>query len=159
MEAQGTALYRADPRFKHEVAAQPGGDHLQACFACGACTAGCPVAEIDSAYNPRRIVRQVLLGLEEEVLKSDLLWLCTTCFTCYAHCPQDVKFTDIMGVLRKMAVERGYVHPSFVQRLEDADEYCQSLRRSLALNLLKDKEHPGAFDPKKAQGLLGEDEI
>ncbi len=159
MEAQNTALYRVDPRFKHEVAAQPGGDNLQACFACGACTAGCPVTEIDAAYNPRRIIRQVLLGLEEEVLKSDLLWLCTTCFTCYAHCPQDVKFTDIMGVLRNMAVERGYVHPSFTQRLEDADEYCQSMRRRLALHLLKDKDQAGTFDPKNAEGLLGEDEV
>ncbi|MEW6524371.1 MAG: 4Fe-4S dicluster domain-containing protein [Bacillota bacterium] len=146
MEAQGTAIRRLDPRFKYRVAARPGGENIKACFACGVCTAGCPVAEIDEAYNPRRIIRQVLLGLEEEVLTSDLLWLCTTCFTCYAHCPQDVKFTDIMGVLRQMAVEQGYVHPTFVGRLEAMDELCQRLRRDMALVLLKEKTQAGEFD-------------
>jgi len=139
-------VYRLDPRFKYRVAARPGGEHIMACFACGVCTAGCPVSEIDPAYNPRRIIRQVLLGLEEEVLKSDLIWLCTTCFTCYAHCPQNVKFTDVMGVLRQLAEERGYVHPAFVERLEAVDELCQRIRRDLARVLLRDKDQAGPFD-------------
>lgn len=144
-------VYRLDPRFKYRVAARPGGEQIMACFACGVCTAGCPVSEIDPAYNPRRIIRQVLLGLEDEVLKSDLIWLCTTCHTCYAHCPQNVKFTEIMGVLRQLAQERGHVHPAFVQRLEAMDEFCQRLRRELAGLLLKDKDRAGAFD---AQAVL-----
>lgn len=141
-------VYRLDPRFKYRVAARPGGEHLMACFACGVCTAGCPVSEIDPAYNPRRIIRQVLLGLEEEVLKSDLIWLCTTCHRCYAHCPQDVKFTEVMAVLRQLAEERGYVHPHFVERLEAVDELCQRLRRDLACHLLKEKDQPGAMDAR-----------
>jgi len=142
---QESTVYRLDPRFKYRVAARPGGEQIMACFACGVCTASCPVSEIDQAYNPRRIIRQVLLGLEEEVLKSDLIWLCTTCFTCYAHCPQNVKFTDVMGVLRQLAVERGHVHPEFVERLEGLDQLCQRLRRDLARSLLQEKDRPGAF--------------
>jgi heterodisulfide reductase subunit C len=154
MEAQGTAIRRLDPRFKYRVAERPGGENLKACFSCGVCTAGCPVAEIDPAYNPRRIIRQVLLGLEEEVLSSDLLWLCTTCFTCYAHCPQDVKFTDIMGVLRDLAVGKGYVHPSFPARLEAMDGYCQELRRDMARCLLQRKTEGGEFDRAEVRPVI-----
>ena len=35
-----------DPRFKDEVAAEPGCQHLWRCFACGVCTATCPVSEL-----------------------------------------------------------------------------------------------------------------
>jgi len=143
-----TTVYRLSPRFKYRVAARPGGEHIMACFACGVCTAGCPVSEIDPAYNPRRIIRQVLLGLEDEVLKSDLIWLCTTCFTCSAHCPQNVKFTEIMGVLRQLAEERGYVHPSFAERIAALDEFCQRMRRDLARAMLPDKDRDVPFDAR-----------
>lgn len=135
-----------DPGFKYEVAARPGGENIKACFACGVCTAGCPVAEIDPQYNPRRIIRMVLLGLRREVLSSDIIWLCTCCFTCYAHCPQDVKFTDVMKVLREMAVEEGYVHPSFPSRIEALDEAAQRIRREMAVALVSRKAEEAPFD-------------
>ncbi|MEW6243427.1 MAG: 4Fe-4S dicluster domain-containing protein [Bacillota bacterium] len=137
---------KVDPRFKYEVASRPGGDRIKTCFACGVCTAGCPVAEVDEEYNPRRIIRKVLLGLREEVLSSDLIWLCTTCHTCHAHCPQDVRFTDIMGVLREMAVEHGFVHPSFLERMEQADEFSQKVRRALVLSMLPGKAKSESVD-------------
>ncbi len=140
-----------NPRFKYEVADRPGGQNLKVCFGCGVCTAGCPVAEIDTAYSPRRIIRLVLLGMEEEVLSSELIWLCTTCFTCYARCPQDVKFTDVMGVLRELAVERGYVDPSFPARLRHMDELVQTLRRDAVRRMAADRRRavPVAVDELK----------
>ncbi|HCC32311.1 MAG TPA: heterodisulfide reductase [Clostridiales bacterium] len=144
------------PRFKYEVAARPGGQAIKACFGCGVCTAGCPVAEVDAAYNPRRIIRMVLLGLEEDVLTSDLIWLCTVCFTCYARCPQDVRFTDVMGVLRELAVERGYVHPSFPARLKAMDDLAQQLRLGAARSLARDKAAAGPPDPGDLKRLIAE---
>ena len=35
-----------DPKFKYDVAAQPGGENIKRCFACGVCTGGCLVSEI-----------------------------------------------------------------------------------------------------------------
>ena len=52
-----------DSRFKYDVAGHPGGENIKLCFACGTCTAGCPVSDVDPEYNPRKIIREVLLGL------------------------------------------------------------------------------------------------
>lgn len=105
-----------DPKFKYQVAEQPLGESIKSCFACGLCTAGCPISEIDEDFDPRKIIRMILLGMKERVLSSPLIWLCLMCFTCSFHCPQGVKFSDVTAVLRDMAVKEGYVHPSFLRK-------------------------------------------
>ncbi|MDQ7778175.1 MAG: 4Fe-4S dicluster domain-containing protein [Planctomycetota bacterium] len=138
-----------DPGFKHEVSNQPGGENLKVCFACGVCTAGCPVSEIDPSYNPRRIIRMILLGMRERVLSSDAIWLCAMCYTCYAHCPQNVKFTNIMSVLRNMAEREGFVKPEFVKLIGNVDDLSQRVRRRMVLSVLKNKESMKEVDVKK----------
>ena len=58
-------LNEQDTKFKYDVAEEPGGENIKLCFACGLCTAGCPVADIDPEYNPRRIIRMVILGMRK----------------------------------------------------------------------------------------------
>jgi heterodisulfide reductase subunit C2 len=113
-----------DKGFKDEVSARPGGENLTLCYSCGSCTATCPVSEIDSSYNPRLIIKKVLLGYKEEVLKSDDLWKCIQCRRCVSHCPQNVKFADIMRVLREMSIEEGYYSESLI---DDIDVFDKSL--------------------------------
>lgn len=125
-----------DPKLKYEVASRPGGEKLKVCFACGACTAGCPVSEISDDFDPRKIIRMVLMGMRERVLSSDFIWYCTQCFTCSGHCPQNVKFTDIMRVLRDMAVEEGYVDRSFLQKAKELDKFSQRVRYQLMKSIV-----------------------
>jgi len=120
-----------DANFKYDVAARPGGDQIKACFSCGTCTAGCPVTDVDERFSPRRIIRQVLLGQREAVLSSELLWYCERCYACTAYCPQNVKFGDVMGVLREMAVEEGYWPPEMLQRIREVDRLAHSIRLDL----------------------------
>jgi heterodisulfide reductase subunit C len=95
-------LDKLDPKFKYEVAAHAGAENFKRCFACGTCTATCPVAEVNEDYDPRKIIRMALLGMRKEVLSSDIIWMCVRCYNCYARCPQNVKFADVMTVLREM---------------------------------------------------------
>ncbi len=125
------ALNELDTRFKYDVANEPGGENIKVCFACGLCTASCPVADIDQRFNPRRIIRMVLLGMREEVLSSDTIWYCIQCYNCQGHCPQNVDFADIMKALRGMAVREGYVAPSFVEKIKEIDVFCQKLRHEM----------------------------
>jgi len=102
-----------DPTFASEIAAEPGGEHIRRCFACGTCTASCPVREVTERYNPRRIIHMALLGLREPVLTSDFIWLCSTCYSCHERCPQDVRITELMHAIKNVAVRHGHIHPSF----------------------------------------------
>ncbi len=132
-------LNELDSKFKYDVAEEPGGENINRCFACGLCTASCPVADIDPGYNPRKIIHMVLLGMRKEVLSSNFPWLCTQCYTCQAHCPQNVKFSDVMKALRDMAVREGYVHPSFVDQIKEIDTFSQKLRHQMVLSVADKK--------------------
>lgn len=93
---------------KYKITQIAGGENLLNCYACGTCTAGCPVRALDERYNPRRIIRMAILGEEEALLAGNEIWLCTSCYTCQERCPQDVKITDLIIALRNMAVEAGH---------------------------------------------------
>ena len=129
-----------DPQFKYDVAAHPGGDNIKLCFACGTCTAACPVSAVDPEFNPRKIIREVLLGMRKEVLSSPIIWRCVQCYACTAKCPQNVKFRDVMKALREMAVEEGYVDADLLQEVAQLDEFSQKLRRDLVNVLVTDRD-------------------
>ncbi len=76
------------------------------CYQCGTCTASCPSGRL-TAFRTRPIIRKAQLGLKDEVLPSDELWLCTTCYSCVERCPREVEITDIIFILRNMAVKDG----------------------------------------------------
>jgi heterodisulfide reductase subunit C len=126
--------------FAEEVRKRPGGENISVCYACGTCTAGCPVSSVRGEYNPRKIIRQVLLGLRAEVLSSKELWLCTQCHACVAHCPQDVRFADIIRVLRELAVEGGYITREKAAELSGFEDVLKRERVDKILDKLSDKK-------------------
>ena len=101
-------LDRADPQFKKELAAQPGGKKIMACFTCSTCTASCPINAVNEKFNPLQIIRMALYGLKKEVLESDFIWLCSSCYACQERCPQGVSITEFMTLLKNMAVREGH---------------------------------------------------
>ena len=83
------------------------GQDLLACYQCGACSAGCPVA-FAMDMLPSQAIRFLQLGLVEEVLNSDTPWLCAACQTCYARCPKGLDLSRIMEAIREIVLqERG----------------------------------------------------
>jgi heterodisulfide reductase subunit C len=128
-----------DSNFKYDVAAYPGGENIKLCYACGTCTAGCPVSAVDKDFNPRKIIRQVLLGMRKDVLSSPVIWRCVQCYSCTAKCPQNVKFRDIMRALREMAVAEGYVDKKMLEDVKQLDEFTQKVRRNMVNLLVEDK--------------------
>ncbi len=137
---------RLDPDFKYQMASRPGGENLRRCFACGTCTAGCPVFHVDSSYNPRRIIRMILLGMREQVLKSNTIWMCSQCYTCSANCPQEVDFSDIMFTLRDLAVREGHASTELRDRIERIGTAAQEFRRDCIRMLLGEGEEAAVRD-------------
>lgn len=143
-----------DPHFKFEIAGYPGADKIVRCFACGTCTAGCPVFQVESGYNPRRIVRMILLGMRDEVLDSRELWLCTRCYTCSANCPQGIDFSSIVATLRDIAVREGRARADLPERVRGITSAAHRLRRQAIMALLDDSGGSVEAIREQAEALL-----
>jgi len=94
-----------DPKFKYEISKIPGAEKVMLCFQCGTCTADCPIARFDDFYRPRKLIRMTQLGLKDRLLSNDVIWLCSTCYTCIDHCPQDVGIASIVRAIRNLSVK------------------------------------------------------
>jgi Fe-S oxidoreductase len=55
-------------------------------------------------YPPRRIIGMLQAGLIEEVLASDSLLHCVTCYSCMAKCPRGLRLTEVLLPLVKEQV-------------------------------------------------------
>jgi len=104
-------IAKLDPRFRYEIAKMPGAEKISLCYQCGTCTADCAIARFSDFYKPRRIARMVQLGLKDRLLTNNALWLCTTCFTCIDHCPQDVEVSSIVRALRNLSTRENKEMP------------------------------------------------
>jgi heterodisulfide reductase subunit C len=139
-------LQDLDPQFKDEVAAEPGCQHLLRCFACGVCTATCPVSELEPGFSPSQIIRQILYGQRAALLGSPALWYCARCARCSFQCPQDVRFLDIIQGLRNLALRDGWISPERVASLSQGEQLIQELRRRLIAELLSGPEEQKVKD-------------
>jgi heterodisulfide reductase subunit C len=139
-ETDTVVVEELDASFCDEVAALPGGENIRKCFTCGTCAAGCPVTSVDEEYNCRRIIRQVVLGMREEVLKSPVIWFCVMCYRCYSRCPQEVNFTDIMRALRHLAIKHGYAPVDMLSNSDEVDRLAQTIRRDMIKNTVEGRK-------------------
>jgi heterodisulfide reductase subunit C len=60
-------------------------------------------------YTPREVIAALRAGILDRVLRSNTIWLCTSCYYCTVRCPSGVKLTDVMYELKRLAVEFGLV--------------------------------------------------
>jgi len=79
---------------------------VSACYRCLKCSSGCPVS-FAMDYLPHAILQMVQLGLKNEVLTSDTIWVCASCQTCNTRCPNDIGIAHIMDTLRQISQREG----------------------------------------------------
>ena len=95
-----------DTSFIDEVCAIPGGEAIRSCIQCGMCTGSCPTAN-KWDYPPRKAIALVRVGLRDELLSSNSMWFCASCYTCTVRCPRDIKPADIMHALEIISIRSG----------------------------------------------------
>jgi len=103
---------QAPETFADQVRAIPGGEHLELCYSCGTCVSKCMIQQkVEPAYNPRRLLRMVMMDMREEAFESPTTWLCSACDLCYPACPQEIHISGVIGAIKQLAVEAGYESP------------------------------------------------
>jgi heterodisulfide reductase subunit C len=88
-----------------ESVAEISGVNIRECLQCKKCTNGCPVARL-SHIGPAETIRRLQLNTGDELLESDLIWMCVSCETCYSRCPMNIDMAAIMDALRIIAVRK-----------------------------------------------------
>ena len=104
------------------------GVNTSKCMKCGKCSATCPAFnEMD--IKPHQFVSYVANNNVEELVKSESLWKCLSCFACVERCPRDVQPGKVIDAARQLVVrERGgsYLTADEIPELLD-DEMPQQL--------------------------------
>ena len=92
--SRASAPYQLD--FLREVEDQvEGGDWVQMCMQCGVCAGSCPFGA-HWEHSPQKLFMMIRAGQRDEVLKSDAMWMCTSCYNCVVRCPRKLPITTIM---------------------------------------------------------------
>jgi heterodisulfide reductase subunit C len=89
--------------FLQEICASPGGEKIRLCIQCGTCSASCPNAN-KMDYTPREIIAMARAGMRNEVLSSNSMWLCLSCYLCTVRCPRGIVPTYLMHSLEHLAM-------------------------------------------------------
>jgi heterodisulfide reductase subunit C len=59
-------------------------------------------------YPPRKIIAMIRAGMRDDVLLSNSMWYCLSCYTCTARCPKNVKPTELAHALESLAIQQGF---------------------------------------------------
>jgi len=114
-------VVRPSSEFLASVSSLRGGDRVIACYQCGSCSGSCPTAPAMD-FTPRSLLHMIRLGMDQRVLRSRAIWLCTSCYLCTTRCPREIKITDALITLRSLAVAQDL----------DVPQNLKSLRETLA---------------------------
>ena len=82
------------------------GEKVRLCLQCGKCSTGCLFSS-DMDILPHQVMKLAQLGQKETLLKSRTIWICASCVTCTARCPNDIDVAGVIDALRQMALAEG----------------------------------------------------
>jgi quinone-modifying oxidoreductase subunit QmoC len=71
------------------------GEWVKMCMQCGVCSGSCPLGPYWE-HPPQELFMMIRAGKREEVLGSQAMWYCTSCYNCIARCPRGLPITHIM---------------------------------------------------------------
>ncbi len=100
------------------------------CFQCAKCTSGCEAHKL-LELEPHKVVALLKRGLINELVNSDVIWTCMSCFKCRERCPQKVAPVEILFALKNMAVATGKQIPG---------KYTAMLQSILSTGLIQDTQ-------------------
>jgi heterodisulfide reductase subunit C len=92
-------------------------------------------------YNPRKIIEEALLGLEERLVDAQEPnpWLCSTCQKCVELCPQKVELTEIFTLIKNRCFEKGTYPEAFYAQGQAVLENGVAIPYSKAITTRREK--------------------
>lgn len=120
------------------------GQNIIACYQCRRCAAGCPVGEETGYVTPDRLIRMILFGDREKALSNELVWKCTSCYTCGTRCPNEIQTARITETLKQMSKKEN-IEPLVPKVAAFHHAFCTSTKH---LGRLNELEFMGLYEIK-----------
>ncbi|KPK24946.1 MAG: MerR family transcriptional regulator [Nitrospira bacterium SG8_3] len=121
------------------------------CYTCGTCDSVCRLTGLVPGWNPRKAIRALALGLEQEVIDSKWPWVCTLCGRCEYLCPQGIHLLKTFRACRTMRgrdMVPGPLHKGTMMNRERGNNLgipkddMLYLLAKLGVEMEEDEEHP-----------------
>ena len=126
--------YRSD--FQREVEREvEGGEMVKMCMQCGVCAGSCPFGA-HWEHSPQKLFMMIRAGKRDEVLGTDSMWMCTSCYNCVVRCPRKLPITTIMHGLASYAQRLGLA-PKMQPTRDFSLAFYDNFRRTGRVNELK----------------------
>jgi quinone-modifying oxidoreductase subunit QmoC len=111
------------------------GEWVKMCMQCGVCAGSCPLGNAWQ-HTPQKLFMMIRAGKRDEVLASDSMWMCTSCYNCIVRCPRKLPITHIMHGLAHYAHRLGMA-PKGQPTREIASLFWKNLAKTGRVNELK----------------------
>ncbi|MEA5002127.1 MAG: 4Fe-4S dicluster domain-containing protein [Christensenella sp.] len=103
------------------------------CMTCGKCSGTCPAYD-EMEYHPHEFVSMVRKGRIEELMKSESIFRCLSCFACVERCPRSVEPAKLIEAVRLLKVRsqgENHLKVSRIPEMLDEDMPQQAITSAL----------------------------
>jgi Fe-S oxidoreductase len=106
------------------------GERFKACLQCATCSGACPFGYLMD-FPPGRMISYLRAGLYEEVLDTDTVWMCVSCYACTEVCPAKIPVTPgLMTRTKEELLLAGNIPSELQEALEYSQRYGNPLGES-----------------------------
>ncbi len=106
------------------------GARIRTCLQCGTCSGVCPFGYLMD-FPPGRMIALLRAGLFEQVLDTDTVWMCVSCYACTEVCPSKIPLTaSLMTRAKEELLLAGNVPTELQSALEHSQRYNNPLGES-----------------------------
>ena len=89
------------------------------CQTCAKCVSVCSWYDAEGAPNPRQLVRMAIMGMEDELAGSPMLWQCMMCNRCGAVCPMEIDIGNLVRKARSLPGAEGSIPESLTEGISN----------------------------------------
>jgi Fe-S oxidoreductase len=116
--------------FYSSLQKMPDGERIQACLQCGTCSGVCPFGYLMD-YPPSKMISALRAGMFEKVIKTDMVWMCVSCYACTRFCPAKIPLTPgLMTRAKEELLLAGNVPVELQDALQNTQRYGNSMGES-----------------------------
>jgi Fe-S oxidoreductase len=106
------------------------GERIQACLQCGTCSGVCPFGYLMD-YPPSKMISALRAGMFDKVIKTDMVWMCVSCYACTMFCPAKIPLTlGLMTRAKEELLLAGNVPVELQDALQNTQRYGNPLGES-----------------------------